>query len=377
MNLELPLRLVGGLLLVGANAFFVAVEFALTRLRQFPPDEFEGDEGLQAAWEMTERLEIHLTGCQLGISASSILLGVVAEPAVTRLLEPLVTPLGLSARTASVVSVVVAVVLINLVHKIWGEQAPTYLGVERPLAVARSLAPTLRIWSSVMDPIIRLGDGLAKATLRPFGVEITRSWTEESERRPEDHPSRGAPERQEAELEGGEGRPREADGSYGELRRQLVEVLSGTSVARDRRKEIVHALDIERIPVREVMVPTEEMTALSMALPLDQNLDRIGRTRHVRYPLLDAEGDRFIGTVYVPALFEHRKALERGEMTLADVATPGVRVEAELPVSELIDRLQEETQELAFVEDDGRVVGLVTITDAFEQIAGEVEDPYD
>jgi len=183
MNLELPLRLVGGLLLVGANAFFVAVEFALTRLRQFSPDEFEGDEGLQAAWEMTERLEIHLTGCQLGISASSILLGVVAEPAVTRLLEPLVSPLGLSARTTSVISVVVGVVLINLVHKIWGEQAPTYLGVERPLAVARRLAPTLRIWSSVMDPIIRLGDGLAKATLRPFGVEITRSWTEESERR--------------------------------------------------------------------------------------------------------------------------------------------------------------------------------------------------
>jgi len=148
-------------------------------------------------------------------------------------------------------------------------------------------------------------------------------------------------------------------------------------VARDRRKEIVHALDIERIPVREVMVPTEEVTALSMALPLDENLDRIGRTRHVRYPLLDAEGDEFIGTVYVPAFFEHRKALDRGEMTLADVATPGVRVEAELPVSELIDRLQEETQELAFVEDDGRVVGLVTITDAFEQIAGEVEDPYD
>jgi len=60
-----------------------------------------------------------------------------------------------------------------------------------------------------------------------------------------------------------------------------------------------------------------------------------------------------------------------------DVASPGVRVPGEMPVSELIDRLQEEAQELALVEDDGTVVGLVTITDAFEVIAGEVEDPYD
>ncbi|MDX1566757.1 MAG: CNNM domain-containing protein [Longimicrobiales bacterium] len=369
MTIELALRLLGGILLVGANAFFVAVEFALTRLRQFSPDDIpEDDKGLQTAWEMTERLEIHLTGCQLGISATSIVLGVVAEPAVTELLHPLFDLAGLTGGTASATSVVVAVVVINLIHKIWGEQAPTYLGVERPLLVAGRLAPILRIWSTVMDPVIRLGDGLAKLTLGAFGVEVTRSWTRE------DEGTAGAEERPAGEeAPGGEA----GEKSYGDLRRRLVEVLSGADVARERQQEIVHALDIEQIPVREVMVPTDRVVSLSLAESLDENLDRIGRTRHVRYPLLDADGEEFVGTIYVPALFEHRKALERGEKTLGEVATPGVRVDADLPVSELIDRLQEESQELAFVEEEGEVVGLVTITDAFEEIAGEVEDPYD
>ncbi|MFW6200731.1 MAG: CNNM domain-containing protein, partial [Gemmatimonadota bacterium] len=72
MSVELVLRLLSAILLVGANAFFVAVEFALTRLTQFSPEDIpEDDKGLQTAWKMTERLEIHLTGCQLGISATS------------------------------------------------------------------------------------------------------------------------------------------------------------------------------------------------------------------------------------------------------------------------------------------------------------------
>lgn len=353
--METTLRLVGGLLLVASNAFFVAIEFALTRLRQFPRESIQDDPGLETAWKMTERLEIHLTGCQLGISASSILLGVVAEPGVTELLAPLVAPFGLGEGTTSAISVGVAIVLINLIHKIWGEQAPTYLGVERPRDVARRLAPLLRVWSTVMDPVIRLGDGLAKLTLRAFGVEITRSWT-----------------REEPTAES-----REPPESSGELRRRLVAVLSDAAMDRDRRREVVHAFDIERIPVREVMVPAEGMTVLSLGAGNEENLDRIGRTRHVRYPLLDAEGRDFVGTVYVPALFEHRRELERGEKSLADIASPGVRVPGDLPVSELIDRLQEEAQELALVEEDGAVVGLVTITDAFEVIAGEVEDPFD
>ncbi|MEF8908298.1 MAG: CNNM domain-containing protein, partial [Haloarculaceae archaeon] len=88
--LEIAVRLVAGGLLILANGFFVAIEFALTRARQFTEAEFiDGDARLERAWEMTQELELYLTTCQVGITASSIAVGIVAEPALAALFEPL------------------------------------------------------------------------------------------------------------------------------------------------------------------------------------------------------------------------------------------------------------------------------------------------
>src|SRR6056297_3767638 len=152
MTAEIAIRLLSGLFLVLANAFFVSIEFALTRLRQFSKDEIKDDKGLERAWEMTKELEIYLTGCQLGISVTSILLGIVAEPAVTQVLRPVVGLFGIEGQALSAISIVVGIVIINLIHKIWGEQSPTYLGVERPRQVARYLAPGLYWWVKITYP---------------------------------------------------------------------------------------------------------------------------------------------------------------------------------------------------------------------------------
>src|SRR6056297_3136872 len=88
--LELSLRLVAGPALILTNGFFVAIEFALTRARQFSRSEFiDGNTALERAWEMTQNLEIYLTTCQVGITASSIAVGIVAEPALAAVFEPL------------------------------------------------------------------------------------------------------------------------------------------------------------------------------------------------------------------------------------------------------------------------------------------------
>lgn len=352
MSLELILRLVGGVLLVASNAFFVATEFALTRLRQFSEEEIGDRPGLRQAWEMTERLEIHLTGCQLGITSSSILLGIVAEPAVTRLFEIVFNRAPVGATARHVTAVVVAVVFINLVHKIWGEQAPTYLGVENPLTVLERLAVPLRWWTRIASPFIKLGDGLAKWTLGLFGVEITRSWTD-------------------AESEPAEGT------STGDVRRNLREVLSRGPLSEERRQEVLNTLDIGSIPVREIMIPRGEAAELTLDRSVEENLDEIGRSRYVRYPLCRSEGGGVVGVIYVPALFEHLEAIRSGETGLGDIAADAVFVDEDRSVSEVIDRLQAEGQELALVRDAERVTGLVTVTDAFEAIAGDVEDPLD
>ncbi len=351
---ELILRLAGGVLLTGANAFFVVAEFALTRLPQMDPSE-DGP-GLSRARRMTNELEIYLTGCQLGITTSSILLGVVAEPAFTIVLRPLFEGLGMSASVTQGISVVVAIVLINLIHKIWGEQTPTYLGVERPRQVARYTAAPLDWWITITYPFIMAGDGLAKATLGTFGVEVKRSWTEaETEDSLEEPP-----------LD-----------NIGAVRRRIGEILAGADLSRERQAEVLRTLEIEQVPVRDIMVPREEIVALNAANDLSSTLERMRTHPYDRYPLLGDNGEGVIGILYMTGVFRHLPELKRGSTTLADIAEPPVWVAPDLPVSDLIDHLQHEQQELALVRENGGVGGLVTATDAFEAIAGELEDPDD
>jgi CBS domain containing-hemolysin-like protein len=353
--LELTLRLSAGVFLVLANAFFVATEFALTRLPQLDEADFQDSAALRRAWSMLDRLEIYLTGCQLGITTSSILLGIVAEPAVTALLEPIVSAIGLTGGTASVVSVVAAVILINLIHKIWGEQAPTYIGVERPKTIARLTAPLHYGWTTLTYPFILLGDGLAKWTLALFGVEIQRSWTEAE---PEETP--------------------EPSGNRTELTRKMADLLRERNVPADRREEVLNALEIGTLPVRDVMVPRDDIVAFSTERSLQANRDVLAEhPLHSRYPLTGASLDDVKGFVYVPVVLREWDALRDGASDLADVATPALSVSPDCPVSDVIDRLQSEDHEIVMIAEDGRTVGLVTITDAFEAIVGDMQDPFD
>src|SRR6056297_1651562 len=86
--LEISLRIAAGVFLILINAYFVAIEFALTRVRQFPESEFDTP-SLQRAWKMTNDLELYLTTCQIWISGTSIALGIVAEPGLAAVFEPI------------------------------------------------------------------------------------------------------------------------------------------------------------------------------------------------------------------------------------------------------------------------------------------------
>jgi CBS domain containing-hemolysin-like protein len=384
VTLDTLWRLAAGFLLIGLNAFFVAVEFALTRLPNLDltEEELRESKGLARAVEMLDRLEIHLTGCQLGISATSLLLGVVAEPAVTRLIEPLASLVGLEGNALHATSVVVAVVAMNLIHKIWGEQAPTYLGVERPRGVARRLAPILSVWTTVMGPLIRLGDGAAKGTLGIFGIEITRSWAEEEV-------GEGAEGTGSADgsAEGADGAERAAGppGDRAELKRRITSLLKSRNLPDERREEVVASLEIDEIPAREIMV--SEVVVLALDASSEATRERLAEAGHVRYPVL-ASGldpdtsppyrlDDIAGLVYLPSLFAPPERLTRDPLELEDVLEEPVICDVDLPVAHLIDRLQEERQELALLREGDRMAGIATITDALESIAGEVEDPLD
>ena len=277
-----------------------------------------------------------------------------AEPAVTELLRPVVGLLGIEGQTLSAVSITVSIVFINLIHKIWGEQAPTYLGVERPKQVARYCAPILYWWVKITYPFILLGDGLAKKTLNLFGVEMTRSWKE-------------------AELEEGE----ENTQSRATLKKQVANLVQGKGLSEERKEEIVKTVEIDEIPIKEMMIPREQIIPLSTQKSFSENLDVIKDTMKNRYPLVVNTLDDFVGILYTPEILARVNELQNGETILDDLDYYDMEVPPNLKVSELIDRFQSNKQELAMVKEDGKVIGMVTLTDAMEVIVGSSEDPMD
>ncbi|MDX1673125.1 MAG: hemolysin family protein [Balneolaceae bacterium] len=349
MSLEIALRLIAGFILLGLNAFFVASEFALTRLRQYSRDEVVDSPAMERAWKMTETLELYLTGCQIGITSTSIILGVVAEPAVTALFEMVLGGLELGWISSYSISIVLSVILINFIHTVWGEQTPTYLGVEKAKAVSRYCAYPLYWWNKMIYPVLYLGDSLTKGTLRLFGIQMKRSW-----------------------LEGPDEEPSKAD-----IRSEIANLLKTEGVPRDRRKEVMKALEIDEIPVEQIMVPREKIITLSTKRSLAENLRIIYDNMHARYPLIEDSLEEFKGILYTPEILGNIEALKNGEKELDDFDWPKMTVSSDLPVSHLIDRFQQQHHELALVTNNGRVLGLVTLTDALEVIVGSVEDPLD
>jgi IMP dehydrogenase len=343
--LEIGLRILGGIILIGVNAYFVAIEFALTRARQYPKSEFNTP-GLELAWEMTNDLEFYLTTCQVWISATSIALGIIAEPGLAALFEPLFQNTTLASVGAGSL---LGFFIINMVHLTHGEQTPTYLGVERSKQVAQYGARPLYYFAKILAPAIWVGDSVAKWTLGLFGIEMTQSWTETEQ---------------------------EVIETRADLRNRLGSVLDEGDLADERREEILNALTIGDRTVEEIMVGREEIVALSVEDEWAANAERIREFPHSRFPLVRDDLESFEGIIYAPALL--RRIDEDSEkIDLEAIAQPPMTTSPDTVVSDLIDQFQTQNQELALVIEDGRVVGLVTATDAFEEITGELQDPLD
>lgn len=345
---EIVLRLLAGISLILANGFFVAIEFALTRVRQYSESEFDTP-GLQRAWEMTTDLEIYLTSCQVGISATSIAVGIVAEPALATLIDPFFENTLLASIGAGGI---IGFLIINLLHLTHGEQTPTYLGVERTKFVARYGATPLYWFAKAIFPAIMIGDGVAKWTLRRFGIEMTGAWLETE------------PDRVE---------------SRAELRHRLGSTLDQGDITDERKTEIINAFTVGERSVSEVMTDRDDIVFLSTTASVETNLERIGNSPHTRFPLIGDDPTDFLGIVYVPAVIDQIDELRRGDVTFEDIAAAPMTLSADTYISEVVDRFQEEHQELALVfegtEED--IVGLVTATDALEAVMGEIEDPLD
>ena len=174
-----------------------------------------------------------------------------------------------------------------------------------------------------------------------------------------------------------EGEEESGESNRAKLKNQIADLAQGKGLSEERQEEIKKSVEVGEIPVRDIMVPRDEIIYLSTKKDFIENLNIIRDSMRNRYPLVRGNIDDYAGILYAPEILARIEKLQNGEMILDDLDHYDMAVPPDLKVSDLIDRFQSNKQELALVKDEEEVVGMVTLTDAVEVIIGSAEDPMD
>jgi CBS domain containing-hemolysin-like protein len=331
--------------LVAANGFFVATEFAIARLRPGQVDGWvrEGRPGSKSVKHAVEHIDSYLATCQLGITISSLGLGALGEPAFHHLLEPV---LGESAKIAGIgLASAVAFSIITLLHVVVGELAPKSLAISRTRPVALLVAPIMRAFYLAAKPLVDLFNGLGNLLLKPFGIPPAR--------------------------EAGH-----APVSEDELRSLVRESAAGGEIEADEQRFTDNVLTFGDRRVREVMIPRHRVVYVTTDASFEAVVEVVRESGLTRLPLCRPGGglDAAVGLLHVKDLLVNGGA-GKG---LEAIARPVERVAEATLIDELLERLRKLREHFALVLDEhGTVVGLITLEDILEEIVGEIEDEFD
>jgi CBS domain containing-hemolysin-like protein len=337
------------LVLLAANAFFVASEFALISARR---DRLQAlaEQGKRSAVTVIragENLSLMLAGSQLGITICSILLGRVGEPAVAHLLSKPFELVGVSDAVLHTVSFVVSLAIVVTLHVLLGEMVPKNIAIAGPESAAMLLIPTYLVYIRAARPFIAFYNWCANATLRLFRVE-TRD-----------------------ELESAV--------STVELSEMIAESLSEGLLDAEEHLRLTRALQTRTRKVADVAMPLSEMHAIRVAAPGSGptvgDVERaLAETGYSRFPVADSFGE-FIGYLHIKDVLPE---VDDPEAVLdVSMVRPLPQVPASLPVPDALSRLRRSNSHLALVTDDaagGAVTAMVALEDLVEDLVGTVRD---
>ncbi len=333
--------------LVAANGFFVASEFAITRVRPTQADEWAAHRrpGGRSVEHAVRHIDAYLAACQLGITIASLGLGVVGERAFHSVFADL---LGDHAEIAGIgIASAISFGLITLLHVVAGELAPKSAAIARTDPLVLLLAPPMRVFYLVTKPVVDLFNGLGNLLLKPFGIppasEAGHAPHTEDELRALVRQSAG-----EGLIEPEEGRFTDNVFTFG-----------------DRR-------------TREVMVPRPDVHYVTTDLALGDVVARIRDTGLTRLPLCRPEGglDAAVGVIHAKDLLV--AIAGDGEPALTSIARDVEHVPESLLIDELLEQLRRRREHIAIVVDEhGTAIGIVTLEDVLEEIVGEIEDEFD
>lgn len=329
--------------LTAATGYFVAQEFAFVAADRgiLREQAASGDAAAEKALQVTSRLSFMLSGAQLGITVTALLVGFLAEPAISVLVRPWLEGTGMPGPVISGVSVAAGVFVATVVQMVLGELAPKNLGIARPEPVAKFLAASTLMYLTIVGPVVRLFDSAATGLLRRVGIE------------PVEEVEHGAtPE----ELS----RIIEESTRAGELPPRLSDLLERALEFGDRTAE-------------EIMVPRPRVVVLRDSQPISDLLDVMRECGHSRYPVLGDDGD-VMGVTGVRELLT--SGLDEGE--IAAITRTALLVPDSLPLPSVLDRMRSAREDIVCVMDEyGGLAGVITIEDLAEELVGELLDEND
>ncbi|MGW0564714.1 hemolysin family protein [Streptomyces sp. NPDC003016] len=340
------LLLAAAFLLILANGFFVAAEFGLVTVEKQDAERAaaEGDRRARTVVAALRELSFQLSGTQLGITLTSLVVGMLAQPALAQLLSGPFTAAGLPEGVVPGVAVVVGMLLASAVQMVIGELVPKNWAVSRPLQVARFVAGPQYLFSTAFRPVIALLNAVANRLVRTLGVEPTDELA--SARTP------------------------------GELVSLARHSARAGALEQGTADLFVRTLSLGGLTAQHVMTPRVKVSALQSSATAADVLNLTRATGLSRFPVYRERIDEVVGMVHLKdalAVPVH----ERRRTPVAKVAVPPLMVPETLPVQQLLERLRSEQPIAVVVDEYGGTAGVVTLEDIVEELVGEVRDEHD
>lgn len=327
------------------NAFFVAAEFAIVRVRdtQIEPLAEKGNLRATVAKEIITHMDAYLSATQLGITMASLALGWLGEPLVSGMIRPLFTAIGLeNEKVIEAIAIVVGFSIITFLHITLGEQAPKWLAIQKARGTMLFVSYPLRLFFVVFKPIIISLNAFANGILRVLGFEAISV----------------------AEL----------THSQEELRLLL---LQDKRVSATSKNIVLNAMDFRRKQARHAMVSRKEIVALSLSAPIRESVDIMRTNKYSRYPVYKDTIDNIIGVVHTKDVFRvdrHLKPDFRLETVLRDAI---VMPETATLEKILETMMQKKAHLIALADEFGGTAGIITMENVLEELVGNIQDEFD
>lgn len=338
-----------GVLLTIGTALFVAAEFSMLALDPTQVEERvkRKEKGAAGVLKALQHLSTQLSGAQVGITLTTILLGYTTQTALTSLFAQLLQDIKLAASLATAIAVVVALILVNAFSMVFGELFPKNLALAKPFEIARVVTPLQRGFTVVFKPIITLLNGLSNQVVRALGVEPLEQLSSAR--------------------------------SASELTAMVRHSAEAGTLDLSTATIFTRSVGLGRLCARDVMTDRRRMESLEAWQSAEDVVELSRRTGHSRFPVIGEDADDVLGLVHlrraVAVPFTKRQNVP---VTAQSLLVKALRVPETVRLAPLLVQLREADLQMAIVVDEyGGTCGVVTLEDVVEEIVGEVADEHD